>query len=265
MAQARRLSGDQAGMIQTLTDAGVPRDDIARTFDLSNPGVALYLSREGHTRPPRQVARLENAWKAVTDPARNDFGYPREAQIARMVVDYVFRPLVNRTLEDTKLIPHLDEAINPSSPDGFAYRLLGKQTSSFPRNIAAWSMEESREPGDTPRTLVERASKRIFGMVPRGHFVMSQQQEEVLDHVLADIFDNKLSERESNITRMVLGYGTDVTPIEDVAEWFGLPKERAARIAQKGVIKAGYGLKRNPEWKAAGPLPIDAFKPTYLV
>ena len=259
MAQARRLSEYQEAQLAQLADAGVPRGLVADAFGLSEAGVQLYLGRQGHTSPRRQIERLENAWNIVTDEGRREPGYPTEEHLARIVTRGVFRPIVDETLKQTNLAPYVAAMTGPSTDDGFVYSVLRKATAPFARDIATWSVEQSRKEGDTKRTLMDRASERIYDLVVSGDLKVQPEHFSLVEEALGTIGD-----REERISQLVHGYRAEPHALEDIARSFGLPRDRAEQIANKAQRKVKYLLITNPEWKAAGPLPIDVYRPAHL-
>lgn len=259
MSPSRKLSEAQAEQLTTLADAGVPRGLIAQEFGLSESGVQLYLGREGHKTPRQQVERLENAWNIVTDEGRRQPGYSTQEKLATIVTRGVFGPIIRETLKETNLEPYLAALTSRSADDGFAYRMLGKQTMPFARDVAAWSVEQSRGELDTPRTLSKRASEHIYGVVLTGELTLGPEYAAMI----ADALD-ALTEREASIVKSLHGFQTEPRTVEDLAPWFGLPEKRIREIGNKAQRKIRYRLVHDPSWKQRSPLPIDVYRPEHL-
>jgi hypothetical protein len=261
MPPTRKLNDHQVDLIKRLSDAGVPRNSIGSYFGLSESGVQLYLGREGHTSPRDQVERLSNAWTAVTDPRRASPDDLSEF-VARTVVREVFGPIVRKTLEDTNLESYTRAITASGSPDGFAYRVLGRPTLQFAPNVAAYCIEQARGDDDTPRTLARKAAGEAYRLVPTGGLVLTLDQIEALDHAI----DDRLTDRESVIVRALHGGYQDAEPsmAPELARNFGIPEARVAEINRVAARKLRHVLIRDPDFAGTVALPFDTYGPDHL-
>ena len=237
--------------LDRLADAGVPSTSIAREFGLTGREAKQY--QRDRRSPHKQVEQLANAWSIVTDEGRTKPGYSQEELLAGIVTRSVFAPIIRATISETQLEPYLRAALAPSTvdgrinPTGVISKLYRVPPLGYAAQIGARSIEEERADDDTSRTLMDKASKRIYTLLPTGAFVLTPEQAGIVTETLDTLLETGVPERAASIFVMANGFGTERKTFEEIGELYGIPAEKALSNERRVRATIINRLAHNPD------------------